>query len=126
MICPGCGALNLYDSRFCAYCGIDIKSGGIPERYDITECRKELKTKEILLKEIHHRVKNNMQMISSLIWLQSEYCKDETSKQLFQNTRNRIKSLALIHEKLSQSENPKKVDFQKYMESIVKWLLQSI
>jgi PAS domain S-box-containing protein len=87
--------------------------------------RTSLKEKEILLKEVHHRVKNNMQIISSLIGLQSEHVHDKKTKELFEDSKNRIRSMALIHEKLYGSEGMEKVDFSEYLKSLVNSLERS-
>ncbi len=77
-----------------------------------------LKDKEMLIKEIHHRVKNNLTVISSLLSLQSRYIKDESDKDLFKESENRAKSMALIHERLYRSENVKSIDFSDYITSL--------
>jgi PAS domain S-box-containing protein len=77
-----------------------------------------LKEKEILLMEIHHRVKNNMQIISSLLKLQAGYVKDEEALELFQNSQNRVKSMSLIHEKIYRSKDLASVDFEDYVKSL--------
>jgi two-component sensor histidine kinase len=78
-----------------------------------------LKEKEILLKEIHHRVKNNLQIISSLLNLQAKGLKDEETKKIMSEARSRIASMALIHQKIYQSGNLGSVDLQTYIEQMV-------
>ncbi|MEA1935856.1 MAG: histidine kinase dimerization/phosphoacceptor domain -containing protein [Thermodesulfobacteriota bacterium] len=92
---------------------------------DITPLKKSLKEKEILLQEIHHRVKNNMQVISSLLNLQSQYVKDKESLEMFKESRNRILSMAFVHEKLYQSEDLTKINFNDYIRSITRHLLRT-
>lgn len=77
-----------------------------------------LTEKETLLKEIHHRVKNNLQIISSLLNLQANRTDDEQLKRIMGEARNRISSMALIHQKIYQSGNLSSVDFQAYIEQM--------
>ena len=79
-----------------------------------------LKEKEVLLREIHHRVKNNMQIVSSLLRLQSRYTKDKQSLDIFKASRSRIESMAFIHEKLYQSKDLTKIDFNDYVNTLVR------
>jgi hypothetical protein len=79
-----------------------------------------LKEKDVLLKEVHHRVKNNLQVISSLINLQSYQVKDESVLNFYSQTRNRIKSMALVHEKLYMSDDLSSINFEEYLKDLVK------
>jgi PAS domain S-box-containing protein len=98
----------------------------IRERVNAKKKIKEsLEEKEILLKEIHHRVKNNLMIISSLLNLQSGYIKDKASKDIFKESQNRAKSMALIHERLYSSADLKRIDFGDYIQSLSKDLFNT-
>jgi len=100
-------------------------SRDITEQKQVEEdLRTSLNEKEILLKEIHHRVKNNMQIISSLINLQSDYATDEATVKMFEDSKNRIRSMALIHEKLYMSDDISLIEFSKYIKSLTSKLLE--
>jgi PAS domain S-box-containing protein len=84
--------------------------------------RASLAEKEVLLKEIHHRVKNNLQVISSLLNLQAQRIYDERDADAFRTSMDRIKSMALIHDKLYRSENLAHISFPGYVDDLVRGL----
>jgi two-component sensor histidine kinase/CheY-like chemotaxis protein len=83
-----------------------------------------LREKEMLLREVHHRVKNNLQVISSLLYLQSKKAEDSKTLGMLKDSQNRIKSMALVHEKLSFTRQAK-IDFAEYIKNLAANLLQS-
>ena len=106
--------------------------GYIGSCYDITEKRQareqmqlSLTEKVTLLKEIHHRIKNNLQVISSLLRFQSSYIKDDETRKMFEESQSRIKSMALIHEKLYHSKDLSHINFSEYIHELVSSLLVS-
>ncbi len=99
---------------------------------DITErkvaedkLRASLEEKKILLREIHHRVKNNMQIISSLLNLQTIYINNEKVVDILKESQNRIKSMAMIHEKLYESSGLTRIGFSDYIKHLTTYLFQS-
>jgi len=109
----------------------DVK-GAVHIMYDVTErkraeeqIRESLGEKEILLKEIHHRVKNNLQVIMSLLRHQAEYAQDQRIHDIFLESQSRIKAMSFIHEKLYQSDNLAKVDLRDYISSLAKSLFST-
>jgi len=81
-----------------------------------------LKEKEVLLKEVYHRVKNNLQVISSLLNLQVEAMQDPTAQEALIESATRVKSMALVHEMLYQSENLAKIDMGEYVKNLFQYL----
>ena len=105
------------DGNLMGYRGIDrdITNRKLAEK----QIQKDLKEKEVLLKEIHHRVKNNLQVISSLLSLQSRFIKDPQALEMFQESKERVRSMALVHEKLYMSKDFASIDFVDYIKSLV-------
>lgn len=89
------------------------------------QIKKALQEKEILIREIHHRVKNNLQFISSLLNLQARHVTDAQASSVLKEGQNRVKSMALIHQNLYQEKNLTGVETQKYFETLINNLFQS-
>ncbi len=103
--------------------------GGIVNMADISEkirlerrLGESLEEKEVLLKEIHHRVKNNMQVISSLISLQIDELGDDAMREVLDDLVHRVRSMAMVHEKLYQSADLARIDFADYAQSLLDYL----
>jgi len=88
----------------------------------VEERTRDLREKEVMLKEIHHRVKNNLQVISSLVSLQADGSQDETVREVLRDVTYRVRSMALVHEKLYQSADLARVDFAEYARSLLSYL----
>jgi len=114
---------------------IDVIPGtkiSVASLMDVTERKKaeekmkaSLKEKEVLLQEIHHRVKNNMQIVSSLLRLQSAKAEDKKTQEIFRECQNRIRTMSLIHEKLYQSKDLAKINFAQYIDGLAVHIFQS-
>jgi PAS domain S-box-containing protein len=87
--------------------------------------RQSLQEKEVLLREVHHRVKNNLQVVSSLLHLQSLHTRDRASAEMFQESQYRVRSMALVHERLYRSSDLAQVDFTEYIQTLASSMLQS-
>lgn len=90
-----------------------------------TEISRQNEEKTLMLKEIHHRVKNNLQVISSLLNLQADGITDKSVLALFEDCRNRVNSMALIHEKMYQSNNLVNIDIRNYIDELIRSLIDT-
>jgi len=89
------------------------------------QVKKSLKEKELLLREIHHRVKNNLSIIHSLLHFQAQYADRQPVETILANMRNRIRSLALVHEKLYKTQDLTRIYFPEYCNDLVTYLMET-
>ena len=89
------------------------------------QVRLVLREKEVLVREIHHRVKNNLQIISSLLNLQAACVKDETALEILRESQNRVRAMAFVHEQLHKARNYSRIDFPEYVASLATNLFRS-
>jgi PAS domain S-box-containing protein len=109
------------DVTHCVVVSHDMTS----KKTDEDEVHSSLQEKDVLLKEIHHRVKNNLQIISSLLSLQSNTIESQATRELVRESQNRVRSMALIHEKLYQSTSLARIDFGEYLRNLTRDLFRS-
>jgi len=129
------GAVGIHSYTFQAYSPENLveleklagQCGGALARIQAEEAlRNSLREKEALLKEVHHRVKNNLQLMSSLLHLQEMQIESVMARAILQDTQARIRSMALLHEALYRSGSLDRVDLAQYIESLVAYLRHTI
>ncbi|WP_286244218.1 histidine kinase N-terminal 7TM domain-containing protein [Methanobacterium ferruginis] len=105
---------------------VQIVARDISERKKLEEeLKNSLKEKDLMMKEIHHRVKNNLMVIQSLLNLQSRYIKDTDARDIFKDSQNRAKAMAMIHESLYKSSDLKRIEFSEYINTLANNLFYS-
>lgn len=97
----------------------DLHAEVIQRQHTEAQLTTTLHQKDVLFREMHHRVKNNLQIMSSLLSLQSRYISDPQTLQTFNDTRNRIRAMALIHGVLDQAHDFARVDFARYLQQLI-------
>lgn len=102
-----------------------LQSEVIERKEAETKVRQSLKEKELLLKEVHHRVKNNLFIVSSLLESQADYVDNPAALKMLNDSQNRIMSMALIHEQLHGGINLCQIDFQQYLTTLSNYLVDS-
>lgn len=114
-------AQKYYQNCLAVIVGIDITERKLAE----ARIQTSLREKEVLLQEVHHRVKNNLQVISSLLDLQSQEIEEQAMLEVFRESQNRVQSMAIVHEKLYQSKDFAKINFAEYTESLTNYLFKA-
>lgn len=125
----GAGTIHLLSFRF-PFCEADgrrllgVISIDISEQVRMQRAlTTALASKEVLLKEVQHRVKNNLQIISSLLAMQAESLRDAASRKAFRESQERVDCMALLHDRLNKEDKPDQVDFREYVEALARDLL---
>ena len=118
-------AIQMFDLNGKPYGSIGILQDITTRKLAEQQMVQSLHEKELLLKEIHHRVKNNLQVVSSLLNLQANHIKDPLTREIFKESQVRVKSMALIHEKLYQSKDLARIDVGAYIKTLGDYLYRT-
>jgi PAS domain S-box-containing protein len=121
-----CSAAEMHDESGRSEGVVYVASNISRQKEAEEQLRASLREKELLLKEVHHRVKNNLQVISSLLSLQAQGLRDPAMIRLLQESQGRVRSMALIHEQLCRSSDLARVDFAAYVHDLVGHLHQGL
>jgi PAS domain S-box-containing protein len=109
-----------------AVMGITCAASDVTERRHAEQrLAASLKERDALLKEVHHRVKNNLQVVCSLLDLQQAYVRDTDAARMFKDSQNRIRSIALVHEQLYRSGSRARIDFSEHIRTVVSHLFRT-
>ncbi len=117
--------MPLYNEDGAAYAVLGVSHDITDRKVMETQIESSLREKEYLLKEIHHRVKNNLQVISSLLSMQARKTSDPKVKDTLSDSQNRVKSIALVHEKLYQSKSLDRIEYGDYLSKFITYLFES-
>ena len=101
---------------------LSIKQDITEQKYNDEQLKQSLKEKEVMLREIHHRVKNNLQIISSLLKLQGGYTNDPVASEYLKISQQRVRTMALIHQQLYRSDDLSGIDFGEYLKKLIEHL----
>ncbi len=113
--------IDFNGGRICVYILRDITPASLSEQ----RLRATLREKDVLIEEVHHRVKNNLQVITSLLGLQARTIKDPATRKKFEESRYRIQAMAILHEILYESSSLAEIDFADYIRRLVEHLVRS-
>ena len=120
------GEFKAEESFMIVMAQVGYQLGQVVERQRVEEkMSASIKEKEVLLKEVHHRVKNNLQIITSLLRLQADGTEDPRVADMFRESQSRVRSMSLVHEYLYKSQDLASIKFSEYLENIVSSLFRS-
>lgn len=116
-------AVPLRDAKGEIFASLGVTRNITERKHAEEQLRAAIREKDVLLKEIHHRVKNNLQVVASMLQLQSAYIEDKEAKLFFEESQKRVETMSLIHEKLYGSQDLASIDFREYVHDLTDNLL---